>query len=373
MKIDRSGAAAAAAGAAGAAGAELRAGWRRRVPRFKTSLIALGCWLLAAAVAGGVWWFNRAVEVQSVSVTTAYPSQAVTVLNATGYVVAQRKAAVASKATGRLVWLGVQEGSRVRQGEVVARLEAGDVQAGAEQATANIRQVRANLLQGEAELADAEANLTRTRERVEKKFQSPSVLDQAEAGSKKARAGIASLQAAIAVAQAAARGAQVAVEQTLIRAPFDGVVLTKNANVGDVITPFSNAADSKGAVITMADMRTLEVEADVGEVNLTKIRVGQPCEIVLDAFSGQRYQGTVARIVPTVDRSKASVLVKIRFKQLEERVLPDMSAKVAFLEREMPDHQRAPVLVVHPQAVAERDGKKIVFVIDAGQVRVASA
>ena len=139
------------------------------------------------------------------------------------------------------------------------------------------------------------------------------------------------VKASIAVAQANLRVAQVAVDQTLIRAPFDGVVLTKNANVGDVITPFSSAPDAKGAVVTMADMTTLEVEADVSESNLSKVRIGQPCEIQLDALPDQRFRGVVSRTVPTVDRAKATVMVKIRFVDTDPRVLPEMSAKVAFL------------------------------------------
>jgi len=161
------------------------------------------------------------------------------------------------------------------------------------------------------------------------------------------------------------------VEQTLIRAPFDGVVLTKAANIGDVITPFSNAADSKGAVVTIADMSTLEVEADVSESNISKVAVGTPVEIQLDAFPDQRFQGNVSRMVPTVDRSKASVMVKVKFKQLDGRILPDMSAKVAFLEREIVQEQRKPLTVVNPRAVVERDGAKVVFVMDGEKVRQA--
>jgi len=334
-------------------------------------------WLWTAAVVllvlgfAGWRYFRAPLAVDVVTVTTAYPYQGVTLMNATGYVVAQRKASLASKATGRLVWLGVLEGSKVKEGEVVAKLESNDVAATADQAQANVRQARANLEQGLAELKDAQANLERTRELVEKKFQSQSVLDQAVARYQKAKSGISAYQAAIGVAQASERGARVGVEQTLIRAPFDGVVLTKAANVGDVITPFSNAADSKGAVVTIADMSTLEVEADVSESNIGKVAVGTPCEIQLDAFPEQRFQGNVSRTVPTVDRSKASVMVKVKFRQLDPRILPDMSAKVAFLEREMAPDKRAPLTVINPQAVAERGGAKVVFVMDRDHVRQA--
>ena len=149
----------------------------------------------------------------------------------------------------------------------------------------------------------------------------------------RAQAAVNSAQAAVRAAEANRRAAEVAVEQTVIRAPFDGVVLTKNANVGDTITPFSSALDTKGAVVTMADMSTLEVEADVSESNLEKVHVDQPCMIELDALPSVRFEGYVSRMVPTVDRTKATVMTKIRFRELDPRILPDMSAKVAFLSR----------------------------------------
>lgn len=352
LKIDRS-----------AAAARARKGGRGLIWAAVVVIIAAG--LL------GWYVFTKPLKVQTVTVTTAYPYQGVTLMNATGYVAAQRKAALASKATGRLVWLGVLEGSKVKEGEVVARLESSDVAATADQAQANVRQAQANLVQGQAELKDAEANLKRTKELVDKKFESQAVLDQATARYDKARAALAGMQAAIGVAQANQRGAQVGVEQTLIRAPFDGVVLTKSANIGDVITPFSNAADSKGAVVTIADMSTLEVEADVSEANIGKVQVGTPCEIQLDAFPDQRFQGNVSRMVPTVDRSKASVMVKVKFKQLDPRILPDMSAKVAFLEREMRADERSAQTVINPQAVVERDGAKVAFVVKDDRARQA--
>jgi RND family efflux transporter MFP subunit len=163
--------------------------------------------------------------------------------------------------------------------------------------------------------------------------------------------------------------AQVAVEQTLVRAPFDGVVLTKTANVGDVITPFSSALDTKGAVVTMADMSTLEIEADVSEANLSKIRVGQPCEIQLDAFPELRFRGQVNRLVPTIDRAKASVMTKVRFVDRDARVLPEMSAKVAFLSQEVREDQRKPLTVVNPEAVVTRAGRSVVFLIADQKVK----
>ena len=303
-------------------------------------------------------------SVELATVTTAYPTAAVTVLNATGRVAAWKKAAVSTKATGRLEWLGVQEGSRVKAGDVIARLENRDVAAARDSAAANVNAARANLEQGEAEMRDAEVNLRRTQDLFAKKFVAESALDTARAREEKAKAAIASLRAGIGVAQANERQAEVALEQTLIRAPFDGIVLTKNANVGDIITPFSSATDSKGAVVNMADMATLEVEADVSESSIAKIQPDMPTEIQLDAYPDLRLRGRVSRIVPTVDRSKATLLVKVAFVDKDARVLPDMSAKVAFLEREAKPDEREPVVAVRPEAIVERHGASVVFRVD---------
>ncbi len=332
-----------------------------------------GSWLLLTAVlacgAGGYGYYrsHAPLVVEVAAITQAYPSQANTLLNASGYVVAQRKAAVASKATGRLEWLGVREGSVVRENEVLARLENKDMQAALQQAQANVMLTLANLAQGDAEMRDAQRALERSRDLLQKNFVSAAAHDVAVARHEKALASINGLKASIAVAQANVRSAQVSVDQTLIRAPFDGVILTKNANVGDVITPFSSASGSQAAVVTMADMNTLEVEADVSEASVGKVKVEQPCEIQLDALPGERFRGVVTRTVPTVDRAKATVSVKVRFVDKDARILPEMSAKVAFLSKETPEAERAPRTVVQPAALTERDGKRVVYVVRDGK------
>jgi RND family efflux transporter MFP subunit len=326
---------------------------------------AIGAVLVAVLVAIAAWRSATApVTVDVATVTTAFPSQSFTVLNATARVVAWRKAAVSTKATGRLEWLGVQEGSRVKAGEVIARLESQDVAASRDSAQAALNVAKANLEQGEAELRDAESAHKRAQDLFARKFISEASLDAAKARFEKARAAISSLKAAIGVAEANVRSATVAVEQTLIRAPFDGIVLTKNANVGDIITPFSSAAGTTGAVVNMADMDTLEVEADVAESSIGKIRPGMPTEVQLDAYPELRLLGEVSRIVPTVDRSKATLLVKVAFREKDPRVLPDMSAKVAFLERFPEAGERKAVTAVRPEAVAKRGERSVLFVLD---------
>jgi RND family efflux transporter MFP subunit len=341
---------------------------RRRVPSWLIGTVIVA----VLAVAYLVRSMNAPLAVEPATVSSAYPSLSFMQLTATGYVVAQRKAAVASKATGRLEWLGVREGSRVKKGEVIARLENRDVTAAMEQAAAGIKVAQANLEQGQAELNEAGRNFERSRDLLAKNFVSQAAHDTAVARLEKARAVISGNKASIAVAQANHRAAQVAVEQTLIRAPFEGVVLTKNANVGDVITPFSSALGSQAAVVTMADMSTLEVEADVSESNLGKVRLDQPCEIQLDALPDVRFRGRLLRLVPTVDRAKATVMAKIRFEQLDPRILPEMSAKVAFLSQEMPEGERSARTVVQPAVVVQRGGNSVVFVIKDDKVALVA-
>ena len=276
------------------------------------------------------------------------------IMIASGYVVAQRKAAVASKGTGRLVYLGVVEGDRVREGQVIARIEDADVRA-------QLAQAQANLALSRAELRDAERSLARERMLLDSNFTSQATYDAAESRFERVKAGIA-------VAQAMLQSAEVSLENTVIRAPFDGTVLTKNADVGEVVAPLAGGAFSKSAVVTIADLRSLQVEADVAESNLVAISPGQPVEIVLDAYPDARYPGYVAKIVPTADRAKATVQVKVAFRSYDSRVLPEMSAKVHFLPR--PSRvavDTQPVLVVPGTAVVERNGRNVVFVVEGGR------
>jgi RND family efflux transporter MFP subunit len=328
-------------------------------------------WLLglaALALGGLAWYFTqpRPAAVETTPIVTTYPSQEFLVLNATGYVVAQRKAAIASKATGRLTWLGVAEGSRVKAGDIIARIDNRDVVAQAESAQASVLAARAALLQAQAEVRDAAAQLKRNEDLLAKGFVSPATVDTARWRADRAVAGVANAQAAIGVAEANARNAEVAVDYTLIRVPFDGVILSKSANVGDMVTPFSSAADSKGAVVSMADMSTLEVEADVSESSLAKIKVGLPCEITLDALPGERFRGRISRMVPTVDRAKATVMTKVQFETIDPRILPEMSAKVSFLSQDVTPEQQRPLTAVNPGALAARQGGSVVFLVKDG-------
>lgn len=307
--------------------------------------------------------FTPAVEVEVATVSLIYPSQAFTLLNASGYVVAQRKAAVASKVTARLVSLSVEEGSRVKGGEVIARLENEDAVAARDQAAANLNAARASLEQAKTEQRDASLSYNRNRELSDKGYISKAEYDASEARYKKAVASVEAAEATIKAGAAALRSAEVQVEYALIRAPFDAVVLTKNADVGDIVTPLGAAANAKASVVTIADMDSLQVEVDVSESNLEKVKTGQPCEIELDALPETRFRGLVHMIVPTADRTKATVLVKVRFVDKDKRILPEMSAKVAFLERPVTLEDQKPRIAVNPATIINRGNKNIIFLV----------
>ncbi|BDV42478.1 hemolysin secretion protein D [Geotalea uraniireducens] len=329
-------------------------------------------WLVVAAVvlvlialaASGV--FTPAVEIEAGTVSQVFPYQTFTLLNASGYVVAQRKAAVAAKLTGRLDWLGVEEGSRVRRGQILARLENQDAVAARAQAAANLKSAEAQLEQARAELNDATLSFNRQKQLLKDGIIAKADYDSAEARFLQARGGVDGAQAGIRAAAAALRGAEVNVEYSYIRAPFNAVVLTKDADVGDIVTPIGAAADAKAAVVTIADLGSLQVEADVSESNLEKVKMGQPCVIQLDALPEAKFPGVVHMIVPTADRSKATVMVKVRFLTPDPRILPEMSARVAFLDHALESGDQTPRTAVPPTAVAERGGRRVAFVV-AGQ------
>jgi RND family efflux transporter MFP subunit len=292
---------------------------------------------------------NSALEVKLVTVSIQTPSQSGAILTASGYVVAQRKAAVASKGTGRLVYLGVVEGDKVKKNEIIARLEDNDVKA-------QLAEAKANLELQKAGLKEALDNFYRQKALLKTGSSTQADYDAALANYNRTLASID-------VAKAQVQAAEIALENTIIRAPFDGTVLTKNADVGEIVAPLAAGINSRAAVVTIADMSSLQVEADVSESNIEKIIPNQNCEIILDAYPNHSYQGYVFKIVPTADRTKATVMVKVGFKNYDSRVLPEMSAKVLFLSNKISSQNlnKQPTLVVPSSAVVNRNGKQLVF------------
>ena len=329
--------------------------------------------LILVVTSASIYWLSRAVifptvEIETVSASQIFPSSAFTVLNASGYVVAQRKAALAAKATGRLVWLGVEEGSKVSKGEVIAKLEGMDAEASRRQASAAFDSAKSVCDQSKVELADSVRNLKRLKELLSQGYVSQSDYDLAEARKDRSVAAVAAAEANCKVAEASLSGAEVALDYTRIRAPFDGVVLTKNADVGDIVTPLGAAANAKASVVTIADLASLRVEADVSESSLEKVKVSQPCEITLDALPQSRFRGVVHSIVPTADRSKATVMVKVSFIDTDPKIFPEMSAKVSFLERPLKPEDQTPMTAVPKSAIVTREGRSSVFVVKDDRV-----
>ena len=336
LKIDRS--------SQGVTGRSRKSRWLKKIVLWVVVIVVLA--------AGFVFlkdFLDPPIEVQLVTVSLTSPAQANAVLTASGYVVARRKAAVASKGTGTLIFLGVEEGDKVKKGQVLARLDDSDVRATLERA-------RQNLRVAEADLNDAKQSLDRLRILLQRDMVARAEYDVAEARYKRV---IATIDAA----KFGVREAQVAVDNMRIVAPFDGTVLKKNADVGEIVAPLAGAASSRAAVVTIADMSSLEVEADVSEANITRVVPGQGCEIRLDAYPDRRYLGYVTKIVPTADRAKATVLVKIKFRDYDERVLPEMGAKITFFApgSDQSAAQTKPLLTLPTTAVATRNGRQVVF------------
>ncbi len=338
----------------------------------RVRIIGLAFGAVLLVLVGLYLWgpLQPATEVTTTVVSRLYPAQAFTVLNASGYVVAQRKAAVSSKSTGRLAFLGVEEGSRVKKGEVLASLENEDLVAVRNQAIAQVKQAEADLGTAQAERVDAGLQYHRYKTLVEQDLVPRQDFDTAVARFDKAKAGVAAARARIKVAQAGLANTQASLEYTYIRSPFDGVVTTKYADVGEVVAPFGAAANARAAVVTMADLESLMVEVDVAESNLDKVSLGQPCEISLDAIPDQRFTGEVHMIVPTADRTKATVLTKVKFLEKDDRILPEMSAKVAFLSKPLDAAARRPRLMIPQNALVTRNGRTFSFVVTGNRVRL---
>lgn len=342
-------------------------------------------WLLLLAVAGaaagsyyyyfpaqalenarqvGEWAYHPfKAPVQTTQVVSAWPSEQFLILNSTGYVVPRRKAAVASKASGRVEWLGVNEGDHVKEGSVVARLESSDVRATHRGAVANVAVSAAAVTTARTELADATRDFARIEALFKKGLVPETNLLDATSRVERAKASVESAEAALQAARADEEYARSAVDYTEIRAPFDGVVIARSVNVGDIVTPMSSAADVKGAVLTMADMSTLEVDADVSESSLSLVHVNQPAEITLDAYPAKRFRGEVSVVVPSVNRASATVTTKVKFLDPDGTIMPDMSTRVGFLSQQVDAEQSGPVMAVNPDAIVTRNGTSQVFAI----------
>lgn len=296
-----------------------------------------------------------------------------TSVTANGYVVARTRASVSAKVAGRLAVLTVSEGSFVRRGEVIARLENADYRAQVTQAEAVLASARAESIEAAAErdLAEREAQRLRDIRAQNPQLVAAQEVDAAETQAAATAAQAAAATARVAAAAAGRRFAAASLDNTLIRAPFTGTVLRKEAEVGEVVAPSVGGGLTRGAVVTMADLTTLEVEVDVNEAYIARVRAGQDARIMLDAYPDTGFRGRVRQVVPTADRQRATVQVKVSILDRDPRILPEMGARVDFLEPQPSGGTAAPatpVMRLPAAAVREHEGQTVVWLVREGRL-----
>jgi len=324
-----------------------------------------------ALVAAGAWYWLRPAP--AVSVTTALAREvsgqsANTVLNASGYVTARREATVSSKFTARVTEILIEEGMRVEEGQVMARLDDSNLQASYKLAEAQVRAAQTGLKETQALLKEARANLERTRNLVERKLSSQADLDRAVAQADSLAAQLEVRQADVMVAKRQLGVYAQQLEDTVIRAPFAGVVVSKNAQPGEMISPVSAGGGfTRTGIGTVVDMDSLEIEIDVNEAYINRVSAGQAVLATLDAYPDWHIPCHVIAIVPTADRDRATVEVRVGFDALDPRILPDMGVKVAFQE-ETGDETAATAVAVPETAVGNEAGRSVVWVVAEGRV-----
>lgn len=296
---------------------------------------------------------------------------------ANGYVVARTKAAVSAKIPGRLAYLGVSEGSRVEKGAVIARLDNADYTASVGQAEAELASAKATLIETRSDRDQAQREFVRVRDvRAQNpNLVSPQEVENADSRARQADARVDAQSARVDASAAGLRVAQANLENTYIRAPFSGTVLRKEAEVGEVVAPSVGGGLTRGAVVTMADLATLEVEVDVNEAYIARIQGGQPARITLDAYPDTSFRGAVRQVVPTADRQRATVQVKVTIVDRDPRILTEMGAKVEFLEAPRAAAAGSPQVVERPRilvpaaAVRSEDGQSVVWLVRDGKLQ----
>jgi len=317
---------------------------------------------------GGAWWWTRseAIEVQTVGAgEIASDGQARTVLNASGYVIARRKATVSSKVTGKIVEVLIEEGMAVTNGQVMARLDDANVRANLEVARAQLESAEAATEETRVLLHEADLSLQRTKNLAEQRFAPQADLDRAASGADSLRARLAKQEHDVAVADRQVALWQQQVDDMVIRAPFEGVVTAKNAQPGEMISPVSAGGGfTRTGIGTVVDMNSLEIEIDVNESYINRVEPGQPVEATLDAYPGWALPCHVAAIIPTADRQRSTVRVRVGFDELDARILPQMAVKVAFHDDA---NSAGAAQVKMPKACVRDDGgRDVVFVVRNG-------
>ncbi|MBI2993254.1 MAG: efflux RND transporter periplasmic adaptor subunit [Gammaproteobacteria bacterium] len=331
-------------------------------------LFAASVLLVIAGVAAVMFLGGHAVEVEIAVAELPAPGASRAVLEATGYVTARRQATVASKVTGKLIEVLFEEGDRVEEGQVLARLDDTSAKAQLGVARAQIDAARARLGELQAQIEQAERDLARQQNLKERGLTAQQLLDNAETLVTSLEAQLKAQREQIGVAEAQLKVAEVDEADTVIRAPFAGVVIAKAAQPGEMVSPISAGGGyTRTGIGTIVDMDSLEIEVDVNEAFINRVTPGQPVEAVLDAYPEWKIPAEVIAIIPAADRSKATVRVRIAIKAKDPRIVPDMGVHVTYLD----ETQAAPVpspggVRVPAGAVVERDGRDVVFIVSAG-------
>ena len=328
-------------------------------------------WLVALVlvlVALAVWFFaggDEVIEVRTAPVVTLGSAGSETsVLDASGYVVARRMATVSAKITGRVLEVLIEEGMQVDEGQILARLDPVDANAQYALVTAQWAAAKSAMASIRAQLEQAEAEAGRLAKLVERKLVAVSQYDVAVAQRDSLRAQLVTAQRNATVSEQQVKIAENGVDNTIVRAPFAGVVIAKAAQPGEIVSPMATGGFTRTGIGTIVDMDSLEVEVDVGESYIGRVEPDMAAEVVLNAYPDWRIPANVIAIIPTADRGKATVKVRVGFKQKDPRIVPDMGVRVSFLEAARASAPEAPQGVRIPQAaVTRRDGAEVAFVL----------
>jgi RND family efflux transporter MFP subunit len=344
-----------------------------RTPRRARWFVLVGCALLA--LAGGLLWFSLTrLELPTVRIAVARAASQASgtgsVLDASGYVTARRQATVSAKITGKVTEVLIEEGMRVQEGAVLARLDDTEAKAQLALARAQVTATRAQLAEIRAQLIQVERDYTRQQALADRQLISVQALEAALAQRDMLRARLASTEEQIRVAQESVAVAQVQLDNTVVRAPFSGIVIAKAAQPGEMISPISAGGGfTRTGIGTIVDMDSLEIQVDVNEAFINRVKSDQPVEAVLNAYPDWHIPGEVIAIIPTADRSKATVKVRIAIKQRDPRIVPDMGVRVAFLDPQPTQPARLTSGVLVPDAAVRADGAAgVVFVYADGKV-----
>ncbi|HEU0152309.1 MAG TPA: efflux RND transporter periplasmic adaptor subunit [Arenimonas sp.] len=344
----------------------------RKGPRKAGAVIAVAAALLGSVVAFGLLREKPiAVAVAAAQAETGAAAGASSVLDASGYVTARRIATVSSKISGKVLAVYIEEGQKVAEGEVLARLEPTDADAQRALSAAQLAAARSDVGRAEAQLKLAEQTLVRSRDLAARRLVADAALDQAQAERDALAAQLQSARDNVRVATQALALADIGVDNTVVRAPFAGVVTVKAAQPGEIISPISGSGGfTRTGIGTVVDMESLEIQVDVNEAFIGRVKPKQKVEAVLNAYPDWRIPAEVIAIVPTADRSKATVKVRIALLERDDRVVPDMGVRVSFLEDRAAADADAPAVVgvsVPAEAVVQRDGRSVAFVVKDGR------